>query len=194
MPRYYRGIAPGSVLHTVDLRTGMSARSAAAAPSVTAIIDHVAKSATMSPYISFSRSYGIAASYARPSPAVAGTGGPPGYVYAIDIPDKSFLRRLGIQLIDPVVEIADAVNDPVADPSYHHNGEPDFIHGVADPGGVGAVVLYRPALQPPGASAAGPPKLTDHFTALVRALRDAEILVLRNVPANCIVPTRYDVT
>jgi hypothetical protein len=111
----------------------------------------------------------------------------PSYVYVINIDDPP---PSGIIVKDPIFEVADSVKNPLVSPSYHHDGDKTFILGVVNP-----VAMYHyltnPAPQPPG-QMPKVPNLTRELQALVRALRDAEVLVHGFIPAACVV-ARHDV-
>ena len=113
----------------------------------------------------------------------------PGYVYEIELfhPLPS-----GLQLIDPVVEITQALPSPTFSITYQHDGLPNFLLGVVNPKRMRRF-LTAPYLQPPpGGGTVRPPNLTIELEALVRALRDAELIVAGNIPA-ARVTNRYDV-
>jgi hypothetical protein len=73
--------------------------------------------------------------------------------------------------------------------SYHHDGDQIFLHFVVNP-------LWRARLLPmaprPGGSSSSPVVMTMPLEAMVFALRDAELLVLGNLPRSMIVH-RHDV-
>jgi hypothetical protein len=104
----------------------------------------------------------------------------PAYVYEVDIPDPV---PAGMTLFDPVKEVAVTLPSPVTPLSYFHDGDKDFILGVASPT-LMAVHLSAPIRQPPGSGGAvRSANLTLELETLVRALRNAEVLVLGTVPA-----------
>ena len=54
----------------------------------------------------------------------------PAYVYEVDIPDPV---PPGITLLDPVKDVAATLPSPATALSYFHDGDKDFILGVASP-------------------------------------------------------------
>jgi hypothetical protein len=104
-------------------------------------------------------------------------------VYVIDIPNP-IPARSGYDLIDPVAEIA-AINSNPLTSSYTHDGNQHFLLGVVSPT---AFAHYRNALTQRAGSWATPrpPNLTEELEAMVRALRDAEVLAIGHLPAACI--------
>jgi hypothetical protein len=182
MPTFYKGIGPGTHWHAIDLRTnGLSARAPGVQPSISALIAHIRLGTTQSPYISLTRSYGVAESYARVG-RITATQQNPGYVYELVINDP---LPSGMVLIDPAVDIANTNANLFASPSYHHDGGPTFLLGVVDPVSM-AAHLNGFAPSPPGSGAIQrPPNLSNDLEAIVRVLRDAEILVSGNIPTTC---------
>ena len=181
MPYFYKGVRFGTVPHGIDFRTtGIQPRNPGASYSVAALMDHIAGSTQMSPLISLTRSYGVAEMYARDG-ALSLSAAQPSYVYVIDIDNSS---PPGIIVKDPIFEIADPVKNPLVSPSYRHDGDKSFILGVVNP-----VAMYRyltnPAPQPPG-QMPKVPNLTRELLSLVRALRDAEVLVHGSIPRACV--------
>jgi hypothetical protein len=138
-------------------------------------MQHVARGSVTSPYISLTRSFGVARSYAIVGRALASPS-TPGFVYEIEI-EKPTVS----QLIDPVKAVAEKLP-----PSYHHDGAQEFLHGVIDP--VGHLKqLQAHILQPPGTSSTPrPANLSIELETIVRALRDAEILMQGNLPASLV--------
>ena len=77
-------------------------------------------------------------------------------------------------------------------PPYQHDGLPDFLLGIVDPGNMGHF-LAQHAKQPPSSEGTPrSPNLTIELETLVRALRDAEILAHGIIPAIC-VKNNFDV-
>jgi hypothetical protein len=132
-----------------------------------------------SPYISLTRSYEVAEGYARyygnAFPSVAN----PAYVYELDIPAKS-----GVQLIDPIQELAQSLGSPFASLFYQHDGGQDVMLGLVDSAMFGHVLTRY--VKTPGASTGRGPNITDELHALVRALRDAEVLAFGAILRSCI--------
>ena len=152
------------------------------APGVVRVVRHIANGSTHSPYVSLTRSFGIAWDYAvycgRRRPVA--TAADPGFVYEVDLADP---LPAGMQLLDPMQVVTAAFANPLAVPSYQHNGASRFVLGVVDPLRMRHVLAVLSRQPPPGGGVPHPPNLTDELTALLRALRDAEILAVGNVPA-----------
>lgn len=188
MARFYKGVGVGTHLHGTDLRTtGIVARNPGATSSVSALMAHIAQGTTTSPFISLTRSYGVARDYAVNASRAMPTASIPAYVYEIDIDDTH-----NVSARDPIFEIARSVNNLFANISYQHNGDQSYLLGVVDPIGNRAR-LQAPPPQPKtmGGSSAPSPRLTTELEALVRGLRDAEVLIAGMVPQACVIH-RYD--
>jgi len=139
------------------------------------MIDHIGGN-TDSPFISLTRSYGVAYDYAIDFSRAVPTAADPAYVVAIDI-EYADAQGAGLAFMDPVVEIARYANDPLGPNSYHHDGEMDFILGVTNPSTM-SHFRTKAALFPPGnTTPPTPARLTPELRAMIRALRDAEIIV-----------------
>jgi hypothetical protein len=190
MPHFYKGVGVGTFLHTFSVSShGIGSRNPGANPTATAIMHHIARGTTTSPYISLTRSYAVAERYAidasrtRPTPSI------PAHVYEMDIPDPP---PFGLRVIDPLAEIASNNSNPLISPSYHHDGGPDFLLGVVDPVSHRSF-LASPVVGPPGMGGiARPPNLSLELEAMVFALRDAEVLVVGQLP-RAVVINRFDV-
>lgn len=189
MAIFYKGIAPGTRLHGNNLLfAGLTPRNPGSAPSHSGLMSHICDGTTFSCYISLTRSYGVARSYAfggrlPPSQAV------PGYIYEIEL---TIPLPSGMNLIDPISETALQNGSPLASHTYHHDGDQDFLLGVVDPRTMGHH-LSTSVRDPPGSSRpTRSAHLTKELETLVRALRDAEVLVAGNLPANCF-KCRYEV-
>src|SRR6516162_8720378 len=147
MPCFYKGVGVGTFLHGTDLRvSGISPRSPGASYTVNVAMQHIVRATTNSPCISLSRSYGVAEMYARDASRAFPTVANPAYVYEVDIPDPP---PPGVTVLDPVIEVAAQNANPLISISYHHDGDMNFLLGVADPVGMGAH-LTAPAKQPGG--------------------------------------------
>lgn len=185
MPRFYKGVGVGTHLHGNDLRlSGMRPRDALMTPNIYTLMEHIAGN-TVSPYVSLTRSYGVAEAYARDFGRAFPTASVPGYVYAVDIdyPTPPEVHMV----LDPVSDIAAYINLPLAPSSYHHDGNMNFLLGIISPVTM-ANHLAAHAPQPPRATMPPrPPKLTKELLTIVRALRDAEVIVLGSVPPHCVV-------
>lgn len=188
MAIFFRGDGPGSHWHVNDPRlSGFIPHFPGALPSDSRLLTHIACASTRSPYISFSRSFGVAQAYALVGPGGMATRSTPGYVWEIEISDDK-----GCRVLDPVVEIARALPHPCEELSYQHDGSPRFLLGIVDPIHLGhATREWR--VRPPGSGGTlRTPNLSVPLEAMVRALRDAEVLVQGNVPA-AFVRNRHEV-
>jgi hypothetical protein len=142
----------------------------------------------MSPYISLTRSYAVAESYALNGGTTFPTAANPAWVYEFEFNHGN--GRPSYQILDPLVEIATSKSDPLISPSYHHNGSPSFLLGIVDPKRM-ARYAARPVPRPGGGS--GSPSCEDELIAFVRILRDAEILCAGHIPTGCVV-AKYPVS
>jgi hypothetical protein len=188
MPMFYRGAGPGTFWHVNDARlSGFMPQSPGTLASHNRLMLHIARGTVSSPYVSMTRSYGVAWEYAVTcgrTTALASSADP-GFVYEIELDDP--LPR-GLTLLDPIKEIANNVPGPLASMSYQHDGTPDFLLGVIRPAATSArkkrsLFFKQP---PPATGTPRPPNLSGELETLVRALRDAEILALGAIPAACI--------
>jgi hypothetical protein len=188
MALLYRGAGLGTYWHTTDARLhGFTPHFPGGTPSAQTIIQHIARGSTKSPYISFSRSFGVARAYGLVGSKGIASPSSPGYVYEIDVVDDSVCK-----VLDPVKEIAGTLPQPWQSLSYQHDGQQQFILGVVDPVAM-LTYLQEPCVFPPGS--AGTPRsanLSPELELLVRALRDAEVLVYGNIPTS-LIRNRYDV-
>lgn len=185
--QFYKGVSPGTHLHSHDLRaTGILPRRPHMPHDIVAVEQHIAYGTTTSPYVSLTRSYGVAQNYARDAYLTAPAPASPGYVYELRIPDLPKGR-----LIDPIAFIASHHANPLTSSPYHHDGDQDFLAFVASP--IFFPFALGPAPRPPWAApGTSPPQPTLTFSAIAFALRDAEILVNGNIPASWVVD-RFDV-
>jgi hypothetical protein len=185
MPIFYRGAGVGTHWHTNDPRgSGFIPQSPGTVGSISQMMNHIARGSTNSPFVSLTRSYGVAQDYARLGGRIKPTASNPAYVWEVEITDP---LPPGIQLFDPVKDVAATISSPLSSPSYHHDGSQQFLLGVVHPKGKMRRFLKQPYPQPPpGGGTPRSPNLTIELETLVRALRDAEILVLGTVPASCI--------
>ena len=181
MALFFKGVGVGTFLHGNDPRIiGIPPRAPAILYNAGVAMRHIARGTTVSPCVSLTRSYGVAYMYAREASLTFPSATTPAYVYEVDIPDR---LPAGIRLIDPVKAVAATLPSPVTSLSYFHDGDKDFILGVASPS-LMATHLNAPVRQPPGSGgAARSAVLTLELETLVRALRDAEVLVVGTVPA-----------
>lgn len=187
MPICYRGAGPGTYWDINDATVkGLTARAPHVNPSIDRLMDHIVNATVNSPYISLTRSYGVAEVYAKVGTLGVVTKTNPGYVYEIVLNDP---LPGGLDLLDPVTEVASVLPSPLTLLSYQRNGPPNVLLGVVDPQ-TNKQLLYTPVPQPPGSGVGSPPNITIQLKALVRALRDAEILAVGNIPKSC-VQVRY---
>jgi hypothetical protein len=85
-------------------------------------------------------------------------------------------------IYDPVKEIGTRTPAPPAKIPYQHEGMPDYLFGVIDPTNFSnTLVAYR--LASGGRVAPQPDAPTQHLLTLVCALRDAELMAYREIPA-----------
>lgn len=188
MPRFYKGVGVGTFLHRFDLRTrGIAPQNPGSVFNVHTVSHHIARATTTTPCISLTRSFGVGRSYALGG-RVRPTSRRPAHVYEIDIPDPP---PSGMQVIDPIQVMMAANGNPLSS-VYQHDGPPDFLLGVVSPSLMKAH-LAAPTPQPPGSGGTPrPPNLSIELEAMVRALRDAEVIVVGNLPASCVI-NRFDI-
>ena len=148
---------------------------------------HISAGSVRSPYVSFTRSFGVARHYALVGPTGLASRLNPGYVWEIEIAADNVCN-----VLDPVKEIARTLPSPYDRLSYQHDGDPRFLLGVVDPIHMRHhLEAWRP--QPPDTGGTPrPANLSPQLEALVRVLRDAEILVVGSVPA-ALVRNRHQV-
>jgi hypothetical protein len=191
MPIFYKGAGPGSFWASNDARhKGFTCRSPGVAASPGRLVHHITKGTSYTPYISLTLSFGVARDYAiNTGTTSVATVDDPGFVYEIEL---SAPLPVGLVILDPVREVANNAPGPLEPGSYQHDGPPDFLIGVVDPLRMGRY-LMAPYLQPPpGTGTPRPPRMSDELEALVRALRDAEVIVVGNIPSSAVV-NRYPV-
>ena len=185
MPIFYRGAGIGTYWYLNDpVENGFTARSPEMTTSLTRLMFHIARSTVNSPFISITRSYGVAWHYAMSSSMRIPTINNPAYVHEIEIQES---LPSSLHLLDPVKEVVQALPSPESlVPPYQHDGLPDFLLGVVNPRRMGDF-LEQHTLQPPASEGTPrPPNLTIELETLVRALRDAEILAHGIIPATCV--------
>ena len=183
MAIFYRGAGVGTYWHEKDARTsGFTPKSGGTQHNVDRLMQHVARANVDSPYISLTRSYGVAYNYAIMGRTVPSED-TPAYVYEIVISDPI---PEGLELLDPIQEVARAAPRPPASISYQHDGDINFILGVVSPSKM-EDFLTKPIKQPPrGEGTPRPANLSIELETLARALRDAEILAVGNIPSSCV--------
>ena len=178
MTRFWKGVGVGTFLHGADLRiTGIAPARPGASHSGTSVMQHVAWGSTRSPLISLTKSWDVAKDYARNSGYSPPTAANPAYVYEVVVPDP---LPPGVELIDPVCFVATLNTNPLTS-SYHHDGNQAFLLCIVDPlkNPTPANISFPPLLR---GGTPRPPNRTIELETMVRSLRDAEVLVLGNVP------------
>jgi hypothetical protein len=191
MAIFYRGDGPGSYWHKEDNDPrigGFIAYSPGVSPSVERLITHIARASIHSPFVSLTRSFGIAKMYAQVGPAGMATRFNPGYIYEIEISDDKQCT-----VIDPIIEIAKTLPPPYSSISYQHDGSANFLKGIVDPVKHGGLVRAIVEQAPKERGTPRPANLSRELEALVRALRDAEVLVQGTVPAALVTGIRHEI-
>jgi hypothetical protein len=190
MPLFYKGVGVGTHHHGSTFPLGgLTARNPGGSTSINSVITHIAKATTTTPFISVTRSYGVAEMYAYSSLTAPPTQANPGYVWEVEINDPA---PTGVIVWDPLQQIAGQHN-PLGHFTYQHDGDQDFIHAVADEGKPGAAVYLAKLVRLPGMqNGTRPPNRSDDLLGMVRALRDSEVLVLGTIPQSCFI-NRYPV-
>ncbi len=182
MALFYRGAGIGTYWHANDPRlSGFTPRSPGMQASTDRLMRHIGNGTTTSPYVSLTRSYGVALGYALLG-KMKPTKSHPAYVWEIELTDP---LPGNCQLLDPVQEIAKALPPPLHSPSYQHDGPQTFLLGLIDPGQQHLLLEPRPGPPESGSSLAAP-TLSAELETLVRALRDAELLAVGAIPAACV--------
>lgn len=184
---FYKGAGVGTYWHKNDARNqGFRATRPTVLHSLDRLMQHIARGSTVSPYISLTRSYGIAYRYAVSGRLMATTDNP-GVVYEIEIEDH---LPENLKLLDPIKEVVAEVPNPLASIPYQHDGDMEFLLGVINP--KMNENLIRPVKQPPPRSGTPrPANLSTELETIVLSLRDSEILAMGHIPAGCI-RNRYD--
>lgn len=191
MALFYRGAAKGTYWHLHDARSsGFCAQNPLQNHSLDRLMNHIVFGTVTSPYISLTRSFGIAANYAtelwtNTSPSCDD----PAYVYEIEIGNP--LPR-GLTLIDPIREVVQSFPRPEANFTYHHNGDNRYLLGVISPTKMKKYLRQTIRQPPPEGGTPCAPALSTQLQTIVRALRDAEVLALGSIPADAI-RARYEI-
>jgi hypothetical protein len=163
MAVFYRGAGVGTYWHVHDPRlTGFTSHSPGTLPSPDRVMSHISLGTTFSPYISLTRSYGVAHTYAMRLGRAPATAANPGYVWEIELNDP---LPGNLQLIDPVKLIAQAVPDPIAAVPYQHDGAPNILIGLIDVSQ--ASLLVAPCPMPPNSN---PPASAPNVSTGLRTL------------------------
>ena len=183
MAIFYRGAGINTYWYLNDpIEHGFTARSPKMTSTTARQMLHIARSTVNSPFISLTRSYGVAWRYAMVSSERVPTLRDPAYVHEIEIQEP---LPPGLHLIDPVKEVAQMLPPPTSSgPPYQHDGLPDFLLGIVDPEIWGMHNMPCNHLHSEGTPRS--PNLTIELETLVRALRDAEILAHGIIPATCV--------
>lgn len=182
MPFFYRGAGLGTYWHPKnnDARVlGFTPHFAGMARTHNRLMQHIALTTTSSPYISLTRSRGVALSYALNGRAQA-TQADPAYIYEIELDDP---LPLGLVLLDPVREVVNNVPPPTG-MAYQHDGTPEFLLGIVDP--VGHQQFLSQLSPQPAGGVPRPSNMSQELITIVRALRDAEIIAVGAIPSNCV--------
>ena len=191
VPRFYRGAGVGTYYHPdvndatqsgfiAQSPIGGSLAGGLTGPLIRALMEHISSGTVNSPFVSLSRSYGIALSYAIYFSLEWPTQDNPAFVYQIDI-DPPLPR--GLAIFDPIHEIAEYCPPPLSNASFQHDGDSGFLLDVLS-GDIRNST--RPAPPNNIAPVSRPPSLTPELEALVRAVRDAEVLAMSTIPGNCV--------
>ena len=185
MARFYKGVGVGTYLHQQNLhRSGIQPRQPGAFYNESTIIQHIRLGTFSSPCISLTKSFGVAEAYALEWSKPPATSSNPAFVYEIDISDPP---PAPTKIVDPVFELAIAAYDPTKRLTYHHDGDMNFLLGVVDPSWM-QPFLNAPTRQPGGSGAIPrPANLEPCLEAMVRALRDAEVLVIGGISAQSVI-------
>lgn len=193
MSIFYKGVGVGTYLHRSDLRlSGATAARSGASISAGEVIKHVRRGVTRSPFISLTSSYAIAEDYARNAGHKPPSRSDPAFVYEIDIPQDANSLSGGHSIIDPAEYMLRGFSDPLTS-LYHHDGDFEFLAAVVQPH-LHPTRLSTPPRRPTGLGGGTPagPRLTIELETVVCALRDAEVLVWRNLEIAW-VKNRFDV-
>lgn len=186
MALFYRGAGLGTHWWANDaLVAGFLAQAPRNRDSRDRLLQHVGDSTQTSPFISLTRSFAVAFDYAQKGGRAFPSKAAPAFVYEIEIDAAATCR-----ILDPIVEIAKNLPDPLASASFHHDGDQNAVIGIVDSTQAGyltAAVRYPPP-QPPKVGV----NVGIELIALLRALRDAEVVAVDHVPARCVV-ARHDV-
>ena len=183
MTTFYRGAGVDTHWHlTKDATsTGFIPGDTSTTPNTGSLTQHISRGTTFSPYVSLTRSYGVAWTYAVYAGHSQATRNNPGFVYQVELTDP---LPPGLALIDPVLEIAQKVLPlPIARFSYQHDGEPTFLLGVVDPMRMRRFLQTNIRQPPSSGGIQRSPNLTVELETIVRALRDAEILAAGDIPS-----------
>lgn len=185
MPFFYKGVGIGTHWYLNDPRTSGGFRPhQPGIHEVAEFVNHISNATTTSPYISLTRSYEVAYEYANEASRTMPTATLRPRVYRIRLNDP---LPPGIVLYDPIEVIAAMVPGPLANIPYHHDGSMNVIVGLAQPNTPqGQAYLSKRIMLPGGSFGVTGAKVTPELNALVRAIRDAEVLCLGTIPSGMI--------
>src|ERR1051326_30419 len=184
MAIFYRGVGLGKFHHSTDPRsTGFSSHRPGLGHSLSTLIEHIKDGATDSPYVSLTRSYSVAWTYAIYTGIDPPTERTPAYVFEVEVNSPC---PPGVVVFDPVREIVTSLPGPLSGMAYQHDGFPDFLLGVVDPKTMGHLLSKHVMQPPPGGATRRSAHLSPELETIVRALRDSEILVCGTIPVSCI--------
>lgn len=189
MATFFRGAGVDTYWHRNDARLrGFAPHDGSASFTLDRLMAHIKNGTTFSPFVSLTSSYGVALDYALyagrnpPTPSI------PAYVYEVEF--SSVPQR--VALINPVWEVVAATSDPLSALRYHHDGQQIFLLGVVAPTRMAAHLARQVVHPPPSGATPRQANLSVELETLIRALRDAEILVYGTVPRDCI-KSRHEV-
>ena len=192
MPDFFKGVGIGTHWHKPanDPRINGFSPHNPGTYDITSLVDHIANATTFSPYISLTRSYEVAEKYAIEGSRKLPTATLRPYVFRIRIPDPT---PTGLFVYDPLCEITGIVPTPLSVVPYQHNGGMDVIIGIVQPNTPhGRAILGRPVRLFGGTTGISGPNISPELNAMVRALRDSEVLCLGVIPPALILG-RYSV-
>ncbi len=189
MSIYYRGAPVSTYWHKYDARIrGFSPVEPLSTKStVDRVMNHITESITHSPFISFTKSFGIAREYATRKIASPTK---PGFVYEIDLPDP---LPKSVEIIFPIkMMICNELNRTL-DVDYHYEGDSRLLIGIIDPRNYRNLLNLQRKLPFDGPERLGSVvTTTKKLKTIVFCLRDAEVLVKGEIPKEWVFK-RYEV-
>lgn len=176
LPMLFKGAGPGTHWNRNDARLSGFAPSQNISIGLNQIVGHINLGSQGSPLISFTTSYALACEYAAIGPAGPASPTDPGHVYCVDLSQLP-------EGPNPIVV------DPISELASHRNG--GFIHGHNGNSTLMTLLASNSAVPPPHQrqrfGVNSPATVTAAFLALVRASRDAEVLVYGTIPKGAVV-------
>ncbi|WP_348751651.1 hypothetical protein [uncultured Aquincola sp.] len=168
----YKGAGPGSHWHVHDARLTGFSPSATAPPTPAGVVRHIAQGSLVSPYISFTTSFAVARQYALVGVGGVASSASPGYVYEVDV------SQMGVPFtfVNPLERLIAGSNGRYC---HEHNGTGALLAEIA-----AGMLSWSAAMQ--SGMQYVTPTVTPELRALVFAVRDAEVLSDRSVPAAAI--------